>query len=347
MPGKKLRFGIIGPGAIAKVHSYAISQADGAELTAVYGRNPAIVNDFATAHGIAGFSELDQFLNSGIIDAVSIATASGTHLELVMRAASCGKHVLCEKPLEVTSQRTEQLLSICVQNHVKLGVYFQARFDECTHLAKQAIDQGRLGKLLFASCQMRWFRSQDYYDSAAWRGTWALDGGGCLMNQGIHSIDLLLYLAGQPASVFAWQGPVTHQRIEVEDNLCAAVRFKNGAIGTIEASTSCAPGFPRRIEISGEKGSIAIEGDRIVRWEFVDSQPGDQTILAATDGSIGGAADPTAIDMEGHRLVVADFVSSVHENREPFINGVEGKRAVDLICAVYASLRNGAVVSLA
>ena len=347
MSGKKLRFGIIGPGAIAKVHSYAISCTDGAELTAVYGRNPAVVDTFATAQGIAGFSDLDQFLNSGLIDAVSIATASGTHLELATQAAQCGKHILCEKPLEVTSQRTEQLISICAQQQVKLGVYFQARFDECTQLAKQAIAQGRLGKLLFASCQMRWFRSQDYYDSAAWRGTWALDGGGCLMNQGIHSIDLLLYLAGQPASVFAWQGPITHQRIEVEDNLCAAVRFKNGAVGTVEASTSCAPGFPRRIEISGEKGSIAIEGDQIVRWEFVDPRPEDQTMLAETAGSVGGAADPTAIGMEGHRLVVADFVSSIQENREPLINGFEGKKAVDLICAVYVSLRSGAAVCLA
>ena len=346
MTGPKLRFGIIGPGSIAHLHSSAIKQADCAELVAIYGRDGKKAKEFALQHGLKAFTDLEAFLACKDIDAITIATASGTHLDIGAQAAHHRKHILCEKPLEVTPQRAENLIEVCAKNNVQLGVFFQARFDECTQLAKEAINRGRLGKILLASCQMRWYRSQEYYDSAAWRGTWALDGGGCLMNQGIHTIDLLLYLVGRPAVVSALQGPVTHRRIEVEDNLCAAVRFQNGAIGTIEASTSCSPGFPRRIEISGEKGTLGIEGNRIFRWEFDEKSPEDKEKMSAGDTSIGGAADPTAIDVTSHRLVVEDFVRSIQKNRKPFIDGAEGKRAVDFVCAVYESIRSGTAVSL-
>lgn len=220
---------------------------------------------------------------------------------------------------------------MCRDNGVQLGVFFQSRFDRSVRLAKEAIDSGRLGKILLAGCQMRWFREQDYYDSGLWRGTWALDGGGCLMNQGIHSVDLLIYLVGTPVSVCAFQGPVTHERIEVEDNLGALVRFENGAVGTIEASTSCTPGFARRIEISGDRGSIAIEGDRIVRWCFSEPQPEDQEMIASEDGDVGGAADPTAIDVSGHRAVVEDFVASWQSGQKLAIDGCEGIKSVEFV----------------
>ncbi len=345
MTGQKLRFGIIGPGSIAHLHSKAITQA-GAELVAVYGRDEEKSKEFSLQYGIQAFTDLEAFLSCNDIDAITIATASGTHLEIGAQAARQGKHILCEKPLEVTPQRADELIKVCAENNVRLGVFFQARFDECTRLAKEAIMSGRLGKILLASCQMRWYRSQEYYDSAAWRGSWALDGGGCLMNQGIHTIDLLLYLVGNPTIVSALQGPVTHKRIEVEDNLCAVVRFQNGAIGTIEASTSCSPGFPRRIEISGEKGSIGIEGNSIVRWEFAEQQPEDEEVMTAGDASIGGAADPKAIDVAGHRMVVEDFVENIRANRKLFIDGAEGKKAVEFVCAVYDSIRSGSAVSL-
>ena len=345
MDGQKLCFGIIGAGYIAHVHSRAIQQAGNAELVAVYGRDEKRTGDFAARYGIKAYADLDTFLSCKDIDAITIATASGTHLDIGAQAARKNKHVLCEKPLEVTSLRAENLIAVCAKHNVQLGVFFQARFDECTQLTKEAVSNGRLGKILLASCQMRWFRTQKYYDSAAWRGTWSLDGG-CLMNQGIHTIDLLLYLVGNPVVVSALQGPVTHQRIEVEDNLCAAVRFQNGAIGTIEASTSCSPGFPRRIEISGEKGTIGIEGNRIVRWEFDEMQPEDRDIMTTGETSAGGAADPTAIDVTSHRLVVEDFVRSLQENRTPFVDGDEGKRAVDFVCAVYDSIRSGSAVTL-
>jgi len=266
MSRQKLRFGIIGPGSVAHIHSRAIKLAEDSELVAVYGRDEKKTKDFADQYSIKAYSDLETFLACDEIDAVTIATASGTHLDIGIQAASQGKHILCEKPLEITSQQAEKLIKACTTCNVQLGVFFQARFDKSTRLAKEAIRDGRLGKR-------------------------SLDGGGCLMNQGIHTIDLLLYLVGDPSIVSAFQGPLTHQRIEVEDNLCAAVRFKNGAVGTIEASTSCSPGFPRRIEISGENGSIGIEGNRIVRWEFNDRRPEDENAVTTGNTDIGGAAD--------------------------------------------------------
>lgn len=349
MSVENLRFGIVGPGTVAQLHSRAIQQASGAEVTAVYGRDDSKTSAFAAQHGLTPYTNLDEFFSSPEVDAISIATASGTHLEIGLQAAQSGKHILCEKPLEVTPRRAEQLITACAKHDVRLGVFFQARLDECTRLAKAAIVNGRLGRLMLASCQMRWYRSQEYYDSASWRGTRALDGGGCLMNQGIHTLDLLVHLVGMPEEVLAFQGPVTHQRIEVEDNLCASVRFKNGAVGTIEASTSCAPGFPRRVEISGEKGTIGIEDNRIVRWTFAEEGPEDNEIIrqfSSGANSVGGAADPTAIDVKGHRLLVEDFVRSVRNGTVPCINGVEGKKAVDFVCAVYDSIESGQAVRL-
>jgi len=344
-----LRFGIAGPGTVAHLHRSAIQQAYGAELVAVYGRGGTQTRAFAEQYDIKAYTDLDGFLSSGDIDAIAIATPSGAHRDIGISAAEKGKHILCEKPLEINSERSEEIILSCRKNEVRLGVFFQARFDECTQLAKKAIADDRLGNILLASCQMRWYRTQEYYDFADWRGTWKLDGGGCLMNQGIHTIDLLVHLVGDPAVVSAFQGPHTHDRIEVEDNLCASVVFKSGAIGTIEASTSCSPGFPRRVEISGEKGSISIEDNRIVRWEFDEEIEGDEEIVdrfAAGKQGAGGASDPTAIDVTGHRMIVEDFVKCVQENHEPYIDGIEGKRAVNFICAIYESIRSGALVNL-
>lgn len=347
MSQKKIRFGVAGPGSIAHLHCNAIVQAQHGELVSVFGRDETKTGRFAGQYSISPHTDLEQFLEPENIDAITIATPSGTHLEIALAAAKKGLHVLCEKPIEVIGKRCTTLIDTCKAANVRLGVIYQARFDPCTILAKQAIEDGRLGNILMASCQMRWSRSQAYYDSAAWRGTWELDGGGCLMNQGIHSIDLLIHLVGQPVAVAAFQGPVTHKRIEVEDNLAATVRFANGAVGTIEASTSCSPGFPRRIDISGEKGTISIEDNRIIRWEFEEVFPGDAEIIekfSSQDNGIGGAADPTAIDAIGHLRIVEDFVCSIQGERAPCVTGEEGKKSVDFICAAYESMRHGGAV---
>lgn len=347
MGQKKIRFGVAGPGSIARSHCDAIVQTQNGELVSVFGRDETKTGKFAGQYRITPHTDLKRFLEPKDIDAITIATPSGAHLEIALAAAKKGIHVLCEKPIEVTTKRAAALIDACKVANVRLGVIYQARFDPCTILAKKAIEDGRLGKILMASCQMRWSRSQAYYDSAAWRGTWELDGGGCLMNQGIHSIDLLIYLVGQPVGVAAFQGPVTHERIEVEDNFSATVRFASGAIGTIEASTSCSPGFPRRIEISGEKGTICIEDNRIVRWGFEKVFPEDQEIIkrfSDSGNSIGGATDPKAIDARGHVQMVEDFIGSIFEEKSPCVTGEDGKKSVDFICAAYESMRHGGAV---
>jgi predicted dehydrogenase len=347
MVERAIRFGVAGPGSIGHSHCQAIQEATGAELVAVFGRDREKTKAFASTYGVMAYTELDQFLRADKLDAITIATPSGAHVDIAVKAARKGIHVLCEKPIEVTSTKSTAMIKACRDAGVRLGVFFQARFDPCTLLAKKAIEDGRLGKILLASCQMRWSRDQAYYDSAPWRGTWELDGGGCLMNQGIHSIDLLLHLAGDALAVSAFQGPLTHKRIEVEDNLCATVRFANGAIGTIETSTSCNPGLPRRVEISGEKGNICIEDNRIVRWQFAEIQPADTDIIqryAGASDSVGGAADPKAIGLSGHQQVVEDFITSILSATDPCVSGEEGKRSVDFICSVYESMRQGGLV---
>jgi predicted dehydrogenase len=187
-----------------------------------------------------------------------------------------------------------------------------------------------------------------YPDEGAWRETWAMDGGGALMNQSIHMVDLLLYLAGEPASVHATTAALTHSDIEVEDNAVATFRFADGMLGTLAASTSCAPGFPKRLELCGDKGSIVLEDDTLVRWVFEDEQPEDEAIRAGNPDAdhSSGASDPMAISHEGHRLLIEDLCAAIATGRDPMISGREGMRAVNLICAIYLSARTGAAVSL-
>ena len=198
--------------------------------------------------------------------------------------------------------------------------------------------------MVLANTQIHWFRSQEYYDSATWRGTWALDGGGALMNQSIHNIDLLLYLNGDPAEVFAYTDTLTHTGIEVEDNAVAVVKFKNGSLGTIEASTSCAPGFPRRLELSGSKGTVMLEDDCIKNWTFVEELPEDEAIRQAGligENMKGGSGDPMAINCEGHRRQIEDLAQAIISGKEAKLSGREGRRAVQLICGIYESAKTG------
>ena len=328
---KKVRYGIIGAGTIANFHAKAISAVENAQLTAVCDSDGPRAEEFAREFGIAPYSDLDMFLREAPIDAVTIATPTGLHADVAIPAARAGKHVLCEKPLDVTPEKSRAIVNACRENRVILLPVFQSRFSTGAITMKRAIETGRFGRILFVSGSIRWWRSQAYYDSGAWRGTWALDGGGCLMNQSIHTIDLMIHFGGIPQQVFGYTSTRTHD-IEVEDNACAVVRFSNGAMGVIEASTSCAPGFPLRIEVSGERGTATIEGDRIVGWNFTDSDPGDQAILSGTEErSLGsGASDPKAISVEGHRLQIADLTQAILNASAPAIDGAEAILPVEL-----------------
>ena len=341
----KVRFGIIGTGVIAALHAEAIRALENAELVAVYDKVAERCCAFAEKYHIQAVNDFDAFLSDKTIDAVTIATPTGLHAEVAIPAARAGKHVLCEKPLDVTLEKADAIIQECKKHGVVLSAVFQSRFAKNIQLLKKTVDEGRFGKIVLVSAQVKLFRSQEYYDSAAWRGTWALDGGGALMNQSIHTIDLLLYINGDPDEVFAYTGTLTHERIEVEDNACAVVKYKNGSMGVIEVSTSCAPGFPRRIEVSGSKGSVVMEDDQIVRWQFVDEQPEDAAIRSngtISEGMKGGYGDPMdGVSHEGHRRQLADMVEAILMHKDPLLPGCEGRRAVQLICGIYESARTG------
>ena len=326
------------------MHARALDMCANAELVAVYDKVTERAESFAEKHSVKAINDFETFLSDQDVEAVTIATPTGVHGLVAIPAAKSGKHVLCEKPLDVTLEKSDDIIKACDDNDVILASVFQSRFSSVVDEVKKAVDLGRFGQMVMANTHIHWFRSQEYYDSAGWRGTWALDGGGALMNQSIHNVDLLLYLNGEPAEVFAYTGTLTHEGIEVEDNAVAVVKFKNGSLGTIEASTSCAPGFPRVLELCGSKGSILIEDDILKRWTFDEETAEDDVIR--TKGSQGenmkgGAGDPMAIDCEGHRRQLEDLAEAVLTGKDPKLPGREGRRAVELICGIYESARTG------
>ena len=347
----KVKFGIIGTGAIAAMHAEALKDAKNAELVAVFDQVTERAKAFAEKFNVRAIDNFEEFLNDKDIEAVTIATPTGVHGKVAVPAALAGKHLLCEKPLDTTIEKVDEIIAACDKTGVLMMSVFQSRFVKNVGLIKQAIDAGRFGKIVLVSCQCKWFRTQEYYDSATWRGTWALDGGGALMNQSIHTIDLLQYLNGDVEEVSAATATLSHTGIVVEDNAVAILKYKNGALGTIEGSTSCQPGFPRRIEVSGSKGSIVLEDNKIVRWQFVDEEAGDEDIRK--NGGIGevisggGAGDPMAISSNGHRVQIEALSEAILAGKKKIdLDGREGRRAVALICSIYKSAQTGKPVKV-
>jgi UDP-N-acetyl-2-amino-2-deoxyglucuronate dehydrogenase len=342
-----MKFGIIGAGMIAKFHAKAIEAMEGGELHSVFGRRPEAVEAVAAELGCKPHSDLDAFLNDPELDIVTIATPSGAHLEPALAAAKAGKHVICEKPLEVTPERIDLMISACEQAGVTLAGIFNRRFHPAMEAFKEAVDAGRFGRLTMCDAYVKWYRTQAYYDSGAWRGTWALDGGGALMNQSIHLIDQLLYLAGDVAAVSASMACLAHENIEVEDTAVAILEFKNGARGVIEGSTACwsSTGHPAEVQLSGSAGSVFLADEAFRCWDFAEERPEDAEIRATLMQSATakglGANDPKAINFTGHQRNFEDVVRAIREGRPPKIDGNEARRAVALICAIYESAKNG------
>lgn len=266
-----------------------------------------------------------------------------------MEAANAGKHVLVEKPLEITLARCDEIISACESNGVLLGTIFPSRFSPANIALKEAIDAGRFGKLTLGDTYVKWWRTQEYYDSGGWRGTWDLDGGGAYMNQAIHNVDLLYWLMGEVEQVCGLTATLAHERIEVEDVGTAIVRFKNGAVGTLEAATSVYPGLLKKTEIHGTTGSVIVEQDDILTWDFAEAKPEDDAIreqFGRKSENTGGAADPKAISFIGHQKQFEDFIAAVQEGRAPIIDGSEGRKSVELILAIYESSWTGRRIEL-
>lgn len=341
-----LGFGIVGTGMIAGYHAEAIAAARGARLVGVSGRSPESVAEFARKHAVPfATTHLDELLGQPGLQVVCITTPSGAHLEPALAAMRAGKHVIVEKPLEITPERADAMIAAAAAAGVRLAPIFQARFGRGAQAVKAALDAGRFGRLVLGSAHVKWHRAAPYY--TGWKGTLALDGGGAVINQAIHGLDLLQWFAGMPVEVFAWKTRRVHLSIEAEDTACAALKFPGGALGVVEASTAVWPGWSRRIELCGEHGSICLEDDQLTRWDFARPEPGDEAFRAARPDAPGfGAGAANAFSCAGHLRQIEDLIEAVRDHRPLAIEGAEARKSVALVQALYASAKSGAAVRL-
>lgn len=342
-------FGIVGCGMIANFHAKAIADIRNAKVAACFDMFPASADRLAEQLGCTAYHDLDQMLADPDVDIVTICTPSGAHMEPAVAAAKAGKHVIVEKPLEITLRRCDRIIKACEDAGVTLATIFPSRFHQSSQLMKKAVDKGRFGRLTIGDSYVKWFRTQDYYDSGAWRGTWKLDGGGALMNQAIHSVDLLTWLMGPVVEISAHTATLAHERIEVEDVAMATLRFENGALGVVEATTAAYPGMLKRIELHGSDGSAVLEEEDITVWDFAKKTAADQKLLEKMAGKTetgGGASDPAAIGHHGHTELFKDVLKAIKNGTTPLVDGHEGRRSVEIILAIYKAAETRRVVKL-
>jgi predicted dehydrogenase len=347
-----MKFGIIGAGMIGRFHAKAITDMTGGTLHSVFDLNLERAEALAADFGAKAYSDMDAFLADENLDIVTVGTPSGAHLDPTLAALNAGKHAIVEKPLEVTTERIDQLMDAAQKSGKTLAAVLNRRFHPGMDAFKKASTEGRFGTLASASAYIKWYRDQAYYDSAGWRGTWALDGGGALMNQSIHTVDALLYLAGPVKRVTANTALLAHERIEVEDHCVALLEFENGARGVIEASTCTwsKDGHPARVQLSGTEGSVFLADEAFESWDFQNEQPEDEEIrsslMKGQEAGLG-ANDPSAINTYQHQRNFEEVVTAIHEGREPTTSANESRKAVELIQAIYESAKNdGAWVTL-
>ena len=333
--GKTYGFGIVGCGAISKWHVAAIDQIENAKLIGVFNTPKEFAEDFAKKNNCRVFDTYEEMLTCEDIDIVSICTPSGTHAPLATEAANHGKNVIVEKPVAITQQQIDDVVAAVEKNNVKLSVISQLRFDKNIQKVKKAIENGELGDIIIGDIYMKYYRAPEYYSSSDWRGTWAMDGGGALMNQGIHGIDILQYLVGPVKSVSGICKTLARD-IEVEDTASLVVEYQNGAIGVIQGTTSVNPGYPRIIEITGTKGTISLSETDIIKWDVEGS---DFEIGAENSNNYGGFRDPGAMDMYTHVPQFEDMIDAIENNRQPMVNIYEGKKPVEIILSGYRASR--------
>lgn len=340
------RFGIVGSGMIAPIHLEAIRALPGAQATGIMDNGSGRGRKIAPELDAAGSDDLDVFLSRDDIDIVTVATPSGMHCEAAVKAAAAGKHCIVEKPIDIQLHRIDEMIAAHRNAGTLLGGIFNSRYSEAAQLLKRTVQAGRFGRLTFASAVGPWWRDQSYYDSSTWKGTWALDGGGALMNQGIHSIDLLQWLVDSPvASVSGRIATLAHENVEVEDTGAASLEFENGALGTIACTTSMWPGHFRTIAIAGTDGTAVLGDSNLLVWQFREETPQDAAIrdrCLALPGPGIGASNPSAgLDCEGHKAVFAEFLTALDSGSPPPIDGSEARKAVSTILAIYESARLG------
>lgn len=333
-----IHIGLIGGGNISGTQARSARALPGVEISAIYGTNSQKVGALCKEFGGTPYSDLSKFLKHRPMELVAIGSPSGLHAEQGIAAARHGLHVLTEKPIDITTERADALIAETDKAGVKLGVFFQDRGKPDIARLKKAMDAGALGRPILADARVKWFRPPDYYSGSRWRGTWTLDGGGALINQAIHTVDLLLWLFGDVVSVQATSKAALHP-IEAEDTLVALLEFASGALGVLQAATSVYPGYPRRLELTGSEGTVILEQDRLIaadlRTPAKDLLPGGEA-----DGN-PSASSPVVSDFRGHQAVLADFLHAIKTNTKPICDGREGRRSLALVQTIYEACQTG------
>jgi predicted dehydrogenase len=342
---------IVGCGLIARFHARALREVPGAHLVALVSRDPTNAHKLNAELGLSCdvYTDLAAALARPDVHIAIVTTPSGAHMGPAVAAAEAGKHVVVEKPLEITRERCDRIIAACDRHGVKLCTIFPSRFGDANRALKAAVDGGRFGRLTLGETTCKWWRPQSYYDEGGWKGTQALDGGGALMNQAVHNVDLLLWLMGPVTHVTGFTATLAHARIEVEDTAVACLRFANGALGVIEATTSVHPGLPKTVAVHGDRGTVVIEQDDVLRWELAPETDEDRRVrerFAQKTGASGGASNPAAISHQGHARQLADFVEAIKEGRPPLVDGREGRRAVEVILGIYRAAADGKTIRL-
>lgn len=351
-------FAVVGYGVIGAHHCRAINEAAGAELVAICDADAAAAQSGGERWHVPWYTSLSELLANPDVDVVNVCVPTGLHAEVGIAAARAGKHVVCEKPLDVSLAKADALIRACCENGVKLAAIFQRRLHPLSRRIKDAVDSGRLGRIVYADIHLYWYRTPEYYAGGrppGWRGTWKYDGGGACMNQGIHSVDFIQWIVGPVRSVFAKTGTFTH-RIEAEDVGTATIQFVNGAVGNITCTTSAYPGLTNDFHLIGERGSIVVQdNDKVVTWRI---QQGDVAQEKAEEAQMREwysgsretpSADPAALGSagkDGHTMHIEDMVQAIRENRDPVIPGEQARHAIEIILAIYESARTGREITL-
>jgi UDP-N-acetyl-2-amino-2-deoxyglucuronate dehydrogenase len=330
--------GLIGGGNISETHARAARAIPGVEIAAVFGTNAEKIGRLCREYGGKPFSNFDEFLVYRPMQLVAIGSPSGLHAEQGITAARQGLHVLTEKPIDITIEQADALIAEAHKAGVQLGVFFQDRYKPDILSVKNAVVAGALGKPILVDARVKWYRPPDYYSNSRWRGTWALDGGGALINQAVHTLDLMLWMFGEVKTVQAIGKTALHA-IEAEDTLIAMLEFANGAAGVLQAATSVFPGYPRRLELTGSEGTLIIEQDRLLTADLKSRSP--DLLKSSEVGKNPSWSSSVVSDARGHQAVLEDFLRAIRTNTKPRCDGQEGRRSLALVQAIYEACRTG------
>jgi len=339
MKDGKFASAIVGCGVIGPWHATASDNVEESYLAAVCDVVEERAKALAEERGVAKvYTDYEDMLKDDEIDIIHICTPSGMHSDMAVAAAQAGKHVLCEKPMDITLDKADAMIQAADDAGIKMGVIFQRRTYKTTQIAREAVQSGRLGKMVLGDCYQKYYRSPDYYLSGEWRGTWELDGGGALMNQGVHGIDAIRYIMGKPKMLFARADHLVRD-IEVEDTACAVIEWECGAFGVIQGTTSVTPGQSCRLALHGEKGTIELTDKKFVTWKIEGEEEGAPDMDEGDSGDT--ASDPKALSASGHITQLTDLIQAIKEDRPAMCDGREGRGALEIILAIYESSKTG------